>query len=120
MAAVSRAEKSNWSRKKSSVASPLPSGLGWVSGRSVLNCSHLPLYSDTQSARPYWNLISRGRIASQSASPYLLVKQSYIIPTLAAVSDPKLFCSVVNSTATLPAYAHRSALDFPDSFSDLV
>ena len=43
--------------------SQLPSGLGWVSGRSVLNCSHLPLYSDTQSARPYWNLISRGRIA---------------------------------------------------------
>ena len=27
---------------------------------------------------------------SQSASPYLLVKQSYIIPALAAVSDPKL------------------------------
>ena len=61
MAAVSRAEKSNWSRKKSSVASPFPSGLGWVSARSVLNCSCSPSYSDTQSARPDWNWISRGR-----------------------------------------------------------
>ena len=105
MAAVSRAEKLNWSRKKSRVASPFPSGLGWVSARSVLNCSCSPSYSDTQSARPDWNWISRGRTTwpqhtsgeivhqhpvstSQSSSPLFLMQSLMLFDS--AIKDPKL------------------------------